>query len=115
MERQKEYGWKDGAPKQDNVRKRLGKMVDEGTPVEQRRFGEGDQLRPSIIEPWRCQNVLIEGVRIRPSPTWEIHPVLSNNVIVRGVHIDSHGPNNDGCDPEACRDVLIEDCVICRL
>jgi unsaturated rhamnogalacturonyl hydrolase len=27
------------------------------------------------------------------------------------VSIDSHGPNNDGCDPESCRDVLIEDCI----
>ena len=24
--------------------------------------------------------------------------------------INSHGPNNDGCDPESCRDVLIEGC-----
>jgi unsaturated rhamnogalacturonyl hydrolase len=37
--------------------------------------------------------------------------VLSTNVIVRGVHIETHGPNNDGCDPEACKDVLIEDTV----
>jgi polygalacturonase len=29
---------------------------------------------------------------------------------VRGVHISTHGPNNDGCDPESCRDVLIERC-----
>jgi polygalacturonase len=29
---------------------------------------------------------------------------------VRGVTIRSHGPNNDGCDPESCRDVLIERC-----
>jgi unsaturated rhamnogalacturonyl hydrolase len=42
---------------------------------------------------------------------WELHPVLSTNVIVRGVHIETHGPNNDGCDPEACKDVLIEDTV----
>jgi unsaturated rhamnogalacturonyl hydrolase len=42
---------------------------------------------------------------------WEIHPVLSTNVTVRGVNISSHGPNNDGCDPESCRDVLIENCV----
>ena len=55
--------------------------------------------------------MLIEGVRIRRSPMWEIHPVLCTNVIVRGVKIDTHGPNNDGCDPESCRDVLIEDCV----
>jgi polygalacturonase len=42
---------------------------------------------------------------------WAIHPVLCTNVTVRAVEIASHGPNNDGCDPEACRDVLIEDCV----
>jgi unsaturated rhamnogalacturonyl hydrolase len=32
-------------------------------------------------------------------------------VTVRRVTINSHGPNNDGCDPESCHDVLIEDCV----
>ena len=37
------------------------------------------------------------------SPMWEIHPVLCENVTVRGVTIDSHGPNNDGCDPESCK------------
>jgi polygalacturonase len=41
---------------------------------------------------------------------WEINPVLCTNVTVRGVRVESHGPNNDGCDPESCRDVLIEDC-----
>jgi len=107
----KEYGWKEGAPKQDAARKRLIKMVEQGAPVEERRFGKGDHLRPSFIEPFRCKNVLIEGVRIRRSPMWEIHPVLSTNVIVRGVHIETLGPNNDGCNPEACRDVLIEDTV----
>jgi unsaturated rhamnogalacturonyl hydrolase len=30
---------------------------------------------------------------------------------VRGVKISTHGPNNDGCDPESSRDVLIEDCL----
>jgi len=30
---------------------------------------------------------------------------------VRGVNISSHGPNNDGCDPESSRDVLIENCI----
>ncbi|MGC3958152.1 MAG: glycoside hydrolase family 88 protein [Verrucomicrobiota bacterium] len=107
----KDYGWKDGMPQQKAARDRLGKMVEAGTPVKERQFGEGDYLRPSFVEPFRCQNVLIEGVRIVRSPMWELHPVLSTNVIVRGIRIETHGPNNDGCDPEACRDVLIEDCV----
>ena len=41
---------------------------------------------------------------------WQIHPVLCNNVTVKGVSMVSHGPNNDGCNPESCRDVLIENC-----
>src|SRR5436309_13070327 len=85
-------------------------MVADNVPVDQRRFGEGDYLRPSFIEMYRCRNVLIQGIRIRRSPMWELHPTLCTNVIVRGVDILSHGPNNDGCDPESCRAVLIEDC-----
>lgn len=30
---------------------------------------------------------------------------------MRGLTIVSHGPNNDGCNPESCRDVLIEGCL----
>jgi unsaturated rhamnogalacturonyl hydrolase len=93
------------------ARQRLVAMVANDTPVEQRRFGEGDYLRPNFIQPNHCRNVLIEGVRIRRSPMWEVHPLLCTNVIVRGLDISTHGPNNDGCDPEACRDVLIEKCL----
>jgi unsaturated rhamnogalacturonyl hydrolase len=102
---------REGGPNQKSARDRLGKMVDENVPVEKRQFGEGSFLRPSFVEFHGCQNVLIQGVRIRRSPMWELHPLLCSNVIVRGVNIDSHGPNNDGCDPESCRNVLIEDCV----
>jgi polygalacturonase len=100
-----------GAEARPNAGARLVKMVADGVAVDQRRFGEGDNLRPSFIEPNRCRNVLIEGVKIRRSPMWEIHPLLCTNVTVRGVDILSHGPNNDGCDPESCRDVLIEKCL----
>jgi polygalacturonase len=31
-------------------------------------------------------------------------------VIVRNVTVNSEGPNNDGCDPESCKNVLIENC-----
>jgi polygalacturonase len=42
---------------------------------------------------------------------WEVHPVLCTNVTVRNLRIETTGPNNDGCDPESCRDVLIEGCL----
>ena len=105
------YGGNPDVISQKEARARLYEMMDKGVPVEQRIFGgEKDHLRPQFIQPYKCKNVLIEGVSIVDSPMWEIHPVLSENVTVRKVHISSHGPNNDGCDPESCKDVLIEDC-----
>jgi polygalacturonase len=85
-------------------------MGDKDLPVSQRIFGEGHYLRPNFLQPYKCTNVLIEGVSIRNSPMWEINPVLCRNVTVRGVKIATFGPNNDGCDPEASSDVLIEGC-----
>ena len=111
-------GWKKGDPEQSKARNLLYEYVDRGTPVSQRVFGEGSYLRPMFLQPYRCQNVLIEGVTLRHSPMWQIHPVLCTNVTVRGVNIereanasDQTGPNTDGCDPESCRDVLIENCI----
>jgi polygalacturonase len=98
------------APATADVR-RLREMGNTGVPVSQRVFGAGHYLRTTFIEPYRCRNILIEGVRIVNSPFWELHPTLSTNVTVRGVDIYSHGPNNDGCDPESSKDVLIEDCI----
>ena len=105
-------GRKGGGEKtQTAARKRLDDMNNTSVPVSQRIFGEGDFLRPNFIQFNRCQNVMIEGVKIRRSPMWELHPLLCTNVTVRGVDIFSHGANNDGCDPESCRDVLIEKCL----
>lgn len=99
-----------GAQNQNAARARLIAMAAKGVPVADRVFGDWSFLRPNFIQPYRCQNVLVEGVKIRNSPMWEVHPVLCTNVTVRGVDISSHGPNNDGCDPESCRDVLIDGC-----
>jgi unsaturated rhamnogalacturonyl hydrolase len=106
------WKWTKHGTGQDQAdRKALFKLGEDGVPVERRVFGAGHFLRPSFIQPYRCRNVFIEGVTIVRSPMWEIHPVLSQNITVRGVQIHTHGPNNDGCDPESSRDVLIENCV----
>lgn len=106
-----EFGWLKGQPNQVLARNALFKMGGTGVPLEKRVFGGGHWLRPQFIEPYRSNNVLIEGVTVVNSPMWAIHPVLCRNVTVRGVSIASHGPNNDGCDPDSCADVLIEGCV----
>jgi polygalacturonase len=104
------WPWKGRGPEsQKPDRDRLFRMAEEGVPVAERVFAEGNRLRPPFVEPYRCRNVLIEGVTITNAPFWVIHPVLSTNVTVRNVKVVSHGPNNDGCDPESSSDVLIED------
>jgi len=92
-------------------RDQLIRQGEDGVPVAQRIYGAGHYLRPSFIEPYRCKNVLIEGVTIKNAPFWVMHPTLCTNVTVRKVKVSSHGPNNDGCDPESCRGVLIEECL----
>ncbi|MDO6413552.1 glycoside hydrolase family 28 protein [Sphingomonas sp. BIUV-7] len=104
------YGWREGLPNQRAARTRLFAMAEAGIPVSERRFGEGSYLRPNLIQFQRCDTVMIEGVTLRDSPCWNVHPVLSRNVTLRGVTVIGLGPNNDGCDPESVDGMLIEDC-----
>jgi len=104
------WSWRNRAVAPGGARSRLFDMAERGVPVAERVFGADSFMRPVFVQPYRCTNVLIEDVTIVNSPMWELNPVLCTNVTVRGVTVRSHGPNNDGCDPESCRDVLIERC-----
>lgn len=108
-----EYGFKDGSPKQTDEQNlpRLRKMNEEGADVAERTFGEGHHLRPTFFEPFGCKNVLVKDVTFKNAPFWVIHPIKSNNITVDGVTVKSHGPNNDGCDPEYCKNVLIKNSI----
>ncbi len=100
------WAWK-GSSTDANALRQMG---EDNVPAAERVFGAGHQLRPNFVQPQRCKNLLIEGVTFTNSPMWIITPTLCENVTVRGVTVNSHGPNNDGCDPESCRNVLIENC-----
>jgi polygalacturonase len=108
----KGYGFKKGTPSQADPlnRKRLVDMAEEGVPVAQRIFGEGHYIRPSFVQFFECTNVMLKDISIVNAPFWIIHPIKSVNVIVDGVTVTSHGPNNDGCDPEYCKNVIIRNC-----
>ena len=67
-------------------------------------------LRPCTFEPYACENILIEDIRIINSPMWEVHPLRCRNILIRGLEIDSHGHNNDGINPESTHYVIIENC-----
>jgi len=86
----------------------LRKMGKEGTPVEDRKL----YCKPTMIEPFGCTNVLIEGVTLNDYPFWCVHPTFCRNVTIRKLKIESHNSNNDGIDPDSSKDVLIEDCYL---
>jgi polygalacturonase len=62
------------------------------------------------VEFFDCTDVLLKDVTIINAPFWIIHPIKSTNVTVDGVTVRSHGPNNDGCDPEYSKNVIIKNC-----
>ena len=88
----------------------LPALSEAGVPITRRVFGLGHYLRPSMIHLIGCTNVLLEGYQVTNTPFWQHHPVHCRNIVMRNVHANSLGPNNDGFDPEACDQVLIEQC-----
>lgn len=108
--------WKNGSlnPKesQSEAKKKIRQMGEEQTPVEDRVFGEGSYLRPSFLQPYECNKVLVQDITIKNAPFWMVHPVFCSNVAIRGVTVNSFGYNNDGINPDSCNNVLIENCVL---
>ena len=104
-----------GLPQEDGTFRTAKQMLyqwcaDE-TPVEERYLTRECPARPQSINFMECRNILLEDITIHNSPFWCIHPVLSQNITMRRVTMDSHMGNNDGCDPESCTDMLFEDCI----
>ncbi|MHC4199009.1 MAG: glycoside hydrolase family 28 protein [Planctomycetota bacterium] len=84
----------------------LRKMGHDLVPVGERKVS----FKPTMIEPFECENVLVEDVRLIDYPFWCVHPTFCTNVTIRNLTVDSHNSNNDGVNPDSCTDVLIENC-----
>ncbi|MBR1797967.1 MAG: glycoside hydrolase family 28 protein [Clostridiales bacterium] len=70
--------------------------------------------RPKLVFISGCRNVRMQGLSLRNSPSWTVHPYYSDNVSFIGLNIwnPSDSPNTDGFDPESCSDVLMAGCRI---
>ena len=115
----KRFGWKEGQTSQRNMgRPRLLQAGEDGIPMydekgkrsPERVFTDKDRLRPQLVSFNKCDGILLEDVTLLRSPFWVIHPLHSTDITVRRVKMINDGPNGDGCDPECCDRVLIEDC-----
>lgn len=108
------FSWKKqpNGDDQEKAKTILRKMGETGVPESQRVFGEGYKLRPTLLEFYDCEGILLEGFTVQQSPFWTIHPVFSKNITIRNLNIHHGTTNDDGIDPDSCEDVLIENCDI---
>jgi polygalacturonase len=76
--------------------------------------GSGHTMRSAFVEPYHCDRVLIQGVKLKNSMFWQLHPTLCTNVTVDSVTTDASTAhsNTDGCDPESCDHVVIKNCTL---
>lgn len=88
----------------------LNQALQEQWPLERRVFQDAYGMRPQFINFYKCKNILLEDFEINRSPFWLIHPLMCEDITMRKLTLRSHGWNNDGCDPESCKNMLIEDC-----
>ncbi|SKA73691.1 Polygalacturonase [Clostridium sp. USBA 49] len=65
--------------------------------------------RPRTLFLNGCKNILVEGITIKNSPSWTIHPLMCEGLKFINLNIKNpkEAPNTDGLDPESCKDVLI--------
>lgn len=68
-----------------------------------------DYLRPVMISFVECKNILLQGVLFENSPSWNIHPLMCENLIVDGITIRNpeYAQNGDGIDVESCKNVIL--------
>ena len=54
-----------------------------------------------------CRNITVQGITFRNSPSWNIHPLLSDNLTFLNITVEapSYSPNTDGFDPQCCNGV----------
>ncbi len=108
------WNWVIGGSTETNqrpARARIAEQMKQGVPGEKRVCGDGSYLRPNMVQFINCKNIRIADVKMLNSPMWFMHPLLSENITIENVKVISHGPNNDGCDPESCKNVLIKGCL----
>jgi len=69
-------------------------------------------LRPPLVQFFECSDVRIEGVTLRNSPFWTLHPVYCTDVSIAGLSIFNPGDsaNTDAIDIDSCQNVAIENC-----
>lgn len=72
-----------------------------------------DSFRPVMVSLRNCKRVLLEGVTLQNSPSWCVHPLMCEDLTVRGVTVRTpwYAQNGDGLDFDSCMNVLVENSI----
>jgi polygalacturonase len=70
--------------------------------------------RPRVFLLTGCKDLKVLDITINKSPSWSLHMLGCENVLVDGIKINNHLdlPNCDGINPDHCRNVVIRNCRI---
>ena len=105
------WEWKnrrEGMDEEDSA-EHLYEMTQRNTPLEERVFGRDDMpLRPSFLQFYEAESVVVDGVTFVDGPMWTIHPVYSKYVTIRHVEVYTTGANTDGIAIDSSENVLVE-------
>ncbi|KAL9245363.1 hypothetical protein vseg_019025 [Gypsophila vaccaria] len=76
--------------------------------------GKLKYTRPYLIELMFSTKIQISNLTLVNSPTWNVHPVYSSDILIQGITIIApiKSPNTDGINPDSCSNTRIEDCYI---
>jgi polygalacturonase len=68
-----------------------------------------DFMRPVMVSFINCKNVLLEDVLFENSPSWNLHPLMCENVIIDNIIVrnPAFAQNGDGVDLESCKNSII--------
>jgi len=69
-------------------------------------------LRPVMISLVGCRRVLLDGPTFQNSPAWNIHPLLSEDLVIRNITVLNpwYSQNGDGLDLDSCRRAVVYNC-----
>ena len=69
-------------------------------------------LRPVLLSIVKSKKILLEGVTFKNSPSWCLHPLSCESLILNDVKVFNpwYSQNGDALDVESCKNVLIANC-----
>jgi polygalacturonase len=67
-------------------------------------------FRPRLVVFDHCKHIRMEGVTIQNSPSWQVVPYYTDDMIIRNVRIlaPQHSPNTDAIDPFSSSNMVID-------